>query len=87
MLVTSACSPEDETTESGCASTVHDASLAVEVSDQVRMLDLAMVRCRSFDELNTEMARYPGITGYDIRTFVELRCGHVTDESVRSSPA
>jgi hypothetical protein len=86
-LVTVSCSPEDETTESGCASTVRDASLAVEVSDQVRMLDLAMVRCRSFDELNTEMARYPGITGYDVRTFVELRCGHVTDESVRSSPA
>ena len=86
-LATAACSPEDETTESGCASTVHDASLAVEVSDQVRMLDLAMVRCRSFDELNSEMARYPGITGYDTRTFVELRCGRVIDESVRSSPA
>jgi hypothetical protein len=84
---TTACSPEDETTETGCASTVRDASLAVEVSDQVRLLDLAMVRCRSFQDLNTEMAQYPGITGYDVRTFVELRCSHVTDESVLASPA
>jgi hypothetical protein len=86
-ILTAACSPDDEAAESGCASTVHDASLAVEVSDQVRMLDLAMVRCRSLEELNTEMARYPGITGYDTRTFVELRCGRVSDESVRSSPS
>jgi hypothetical protein len=86
-VASTACKPEEETAESGCASTVRDASLAVEVSDQVRLLDLAMVRCRSFDELNSEMAQYPGITGYDIRTFVELRCGHVTDESVLASPA
>ena len=86
-VASTACEPEEETAESGCASTVHDASLAVEVSDQVRLLDLAMVRCRSFEELNTEMAQYPGITGFDTRTFVELRCGHVTDESVLASPA
>jgi hypothetical protein len=33
------------------------------------------------------MNRYPGITGYELHTFVELRCGRVGDESVRSSPA
>jgi hypothetical protein len=86
-LATTGCSPKDETAESGCASTVHDASLASEVSDQVRLLDLAMVRCRSLQELTGEMGKYPGIVGYDLDTFVQLRCSRVSDESVRSSPA
>ncbi len=81
------CSPGEDAVETGCASTVRDASAAVEVADQVRLLDLALVRCRSIDELTTEMNRYPGITGYDLQTFVELRCSRVSDESVRSSPA
>jgi hypothetical protein len=86
-LATAACSPDEETTETGCASTVHDASLAVEVTDQVRLLDMAMVRCRSVQELTAEMGKYPGIVGYDLNTFVELRCSRVADESVRTSPA
>ena len=86
-LAATGCSPKDETTESGCASTVEDASLAVEVAEQVRMLDMAMVRCRSLQELTGEMGKYPGIVGYDLNTFVQLRCSKVTDESVRSSPA
>jgi hypothetical protein len=87
VLTATACSPDDETTASGCASTVEDASLAVEVADQVRLLDMAMVRCRSLQELTGEMGKYPGIVGYDLTTFVELRCSHVIDESVRASPA
>jgi hypothetical protein len=86
-LAATACTPKDETTQSGCASTVHDASLSVEVADQVRMLDMALVRCRSLQELTGEMGKYPGIVGYDLNTFVQLRCSKVTDESVRSSPA
>lgn len=82
-----ACSPDDETVESGCASTVREASLAVEVADQVRLLDQALVRCRSVEELTAEMGHYPGITGYDLQTFVELRCSRVSEESVRTSPA
>jgi hypothetical protein len=78
---------DDEAAATGCASTVRDASLAVEVDDQVRLLDQALVRCRSLQELTGEMARYPGITGYDVATFVQLRCAKVSDESVRSSPA
>ena len=87
MLATTGCKPNDETTQSGCASTVQDASLAVEVADQVRMLDMALVRCRSLQELTSEMGKYPGIVGYELNTFVQLRCSKVSDESVRSSPA
>jgi hypothetical protein len=86
-LATTACSPDEQTAESGCASTVHDASLAVEVADEVRLLDLALVRCTSVQELTAEMGKYPGIVGYDLHTFVELRCSHVADETVRTSPA
>ena len=86
-LASTACSPDEETTESGCSATVHDASLAAEVSDQVRLLDMAMVRCRSVQELTAEMGKYPGIVGYDLNTFVEVRCSRVADESVRTSPA
>jgi hypothetical protein len=86
-LSATGCSPDEETTQSGCASTVEDASLAVEVADEVRLLDMALVRCRSLQELTTEMGKYPGIVGYDLNTFVELRCSRVIDESVRTSPA
>jgi hypothetical protein len=86
-LSTAGCSPDEETTESGCASTVHDASLAVDVADQLRLLDMAMVRCRSLQELTGEMGKYPGIVGYDLTTFVELRCTRVVDDSVRTSPS
>jgi hypothetical protein len=87
VATATACSPDEETTQSGCAATVHDASLAVEVADEVRLLDMAMVRCRSLEELTAEMGKYPGIVGYDLNTFVQLRCSRVTDESVRASPA
>ena len=63
IVTVTACSPNDETAETGCASTVHDASLAVEVADQIRLLDQAMVRCTSLGELTGEMRKYPGITG------------------------
>src|SRR5215510_14327785 len=87
VLALTACSPDEEVAQTGCASTVHEASLAAEVSDQIRLLDLAMVRCASLSELSGEMSRYPGITGYDVPTFVQLRCTKVSDEAVLNSPA
>jgi hypothetical protein len=88
VSIAGGCTPDDdEAATTGCASTVRDASLAVEVDDQLRLLDQALVRCRSLQELTGEMGRYPGITGYDVATFVQLRCAKVSDESVRSSPA
>lgn len=83
-----ACTKDDgEAGEGPCADAVRDASQAVEVGDQVRLLDVALVRCPSLDELTGEMGRYPGIVGYSLPTFVELRCARVTDEAVRNSAA
>jgi hypothetical protein len=86
-LVAGCAADEGGVVASGCAATVQEASLAAEVSDQIRLLDQAMVRCRSFEELAAEMGRYPGIVGYELSKFVELRCSRVVEEAVRTSPA
>jgi hypothetical protein len=84
----SACAKDDDSSAvTGCAETVREASRAVEVDEQVRLLDRALIRCRSLEELTGEMANYPGIVGYDLPTFVQLRCSKVTDEAIVGSPA
>lgn len=91
LVALGACDRQDDegedTSPTGCAVTVEQASMAVEPAEQVRLLDQALIRCRSYEALTTEMARYPGITGYDLATFVTLRCNRVDDEAILSSPA
>lgn len=90
VLVASACTPSDGAEgnpSTGCATTVREASVAVEVADQLRLLDAALVACRSYDSLATELARYPGIIGYDSETFVRQRCERIDDEVVQAAPA
>lgn len=83
-----ACEPGDGAErQSGCAATVREASSAAEVADQIRLLDTALVACRSYAALTAELARYPGIVGYDLDTFVEKRCTEIDDEAVRAAPA
>lgn len=74
--------PEQAT---GCAATVREASLAVEVDEQVALLDLALARCVSVGALIGEMTKYPGIVGYSPATFVELRCSTAADDAVLAS--
>ena len=74
-------------TRGGCAAAVAEASRAREIADQVALLDIAIIDCRSYAALTAELARYPGITGYSAETFLELRCARVQDEAVRQSPA
>ncbi len=77
---------DDAAAPTGCAAAVATASRAAEVDDQVRLLDVALVACRSYDSFVGEMGRYPGIVGFDVNTFVSVRCGRVDDEVVRTSP-
>lgn len=89
MSLLSACdalSPEPEAAPTGCAATVADAARASEVDQQVKLLDLALLVCRSYRSFTDELARYPGIIGYDPATFTSLRCAKVTDEAIRTSP-
>jgi hypothetical protein len=77
---------DDGGAPTGCESIVREASFATEVAEQVRLLDDALVACRSYGALTGELARYPGIVGYELDTFVTLRCSRVEDEAVRTSP-
>jgi hypothetical protein len=90
LVLMVACDPPgsgDADAPTGCAATVREASLATEVAEQVRLLDTALVACRSYGSLTNELARYPGIVGYELDTFVTLRCSRVDDELIRKSPA
>lgn len=82
MVLATACVPDEQTALTSCASTVEDASRESEPTAQIRMLDLALVACASYDSFTTELARYPSSIGYDAATFVERRCTNVTDEAV-----
>ncbi len=89
MVVLVACDPpsgEQQAAPTGCAATVAEASKASEVDRQIDLLDTALVTCRSYQAFTSELARYPGIIGYDSATFVALRCARVTDELIRISP-
>lgn len=87
-LVAIGCTQEDDpVADSGCAATVREASFATEVEQQIALLDVALVRCRSYETLLDEMRGYPGIVGYELATFVELRCTSTDDDAVRRAPA
>lgn len=84
-----ACDPPGDDADdapTGCADTVREASFAAEVDEQVRLLDTALLTCRSYDALAAQLARYPGIIGYDTGTFVSLRCERTDDETIRAAP-
>ena len=85
-LVACEATDGDDDAQGGCAATVAEAAVAVEVDEQVALLDTALVACRSYSDFSSELARHPGITGYDSATFVSLRCARVTDELLRTSP-
>jgi hypothetical protein len=89
IVVAVACTPGGEVPDarSGCSDTVDQAWRAVEVSDQVNLLDTALLTCRSYSALVDELARHPGIVGYSPETFVQLRCERTDDEAVRTGPA
>ena len=83
-----ACTPGDESDAStGCAERVRIASLASEPDDQVRLLDEALLACNSYAGFGAQVNQYPGIIGYDLDTFLELRCVNATDERIGATAA
>jgi hypothetical protein len=85
MLAT-ACDPDEDDAVTGCETLVREASQAIEVDEQVRGLDRALVACSSRAAFIAELDRYPSIIGYDSATFVALRCERTDDDAVRSGP-
>ncbi|MGI9645507.1 MAG: hypothetical protein ACR2O6_09390 [Ilumatobacteraceae bacterium] len=84
-LTATACQPDDETADDACAPLVADATGESEPDAQVRLLDEAMVVCRSYSSFTTELDRYPSSIGYDTATYVTRRCANA-DDVVRDSP-
>ena len=87
LLTACTPTPEEAAPPTGCAAVVRTASLAVEPDTQVDLLDDALVACSSANAFRTQVSRYPGIIGYDIDTFVDLRCVRTDDERVKRTPA
>ena len=88
VLVGAACGSDAEQ-QSGantCVGTMERASRAAEISDQIALLDSALLSCRSFTAYEAQLDRYPGIVGYDALTYVTTRCAALaTDEVVSAS--
>lgn len=77
---------EPEVTASDpCSAAMARAAGAVEVDDQITLLDKALVVCRSVSAFDAQLSRYPSIIGYDVSTFVENRCTTVDDSDVSRS--
>lgn len=77
---------DDEGASSGCASAVAAAADAVEVDEQKRYLDQALLQCRSVAALTTELERHPGLIGFSPLTFVENRCSRIDDPATLAGP-
>ena len=84
-----ACTPDGDADDAptGCAERVRIASRAIEPDDQVRLLDDALLACNSYDAFRSQVGRYPGIIGYDVETFLELRCVRSDDERIGTTAA
>jgi len=86
LIALTACQPDDETASSGCATLVAEASAESEPSEQVRLLDRALIVCSSYDSFTTQLDRYPSSIGYDTITYVARRCANATDDAVLAGP-
>lgn len=78
--------PSDGDATTGCASTVAAAADAIEVDDQKRLLDEALLQCRSMADLTRELDRYPGLIGFSADAFVANRCGRIEDPATLRAP-
>ena len=88
VLLGAACnSDQDQQSRAEtCVGTVERASRAAEISDEVALLDSALLSCRSFTAFEAQLDRYPGMIGYDALTYVTTRCAALaTDEVVSAS--
>ena len=88
-LLTACTPPSDEEVAppTGCAALTREASLEVEPDTQVEALDTALIACATYTAFGTEINRYPGIIGYDLDTYLLLRCERSDDDRVRATPA
>jgi hypothetical protein len=68
-----------------CRSFIDRASVAAEISEQVELLDTALVVCSSVDIFTANVERHPTLLGWDISTYLEHRCTTAEKDAVRGS--
>lgn len=81
-----ACDAPGEETTTGCAATVSAAADTVEIAEQKRLLDQALLQCRSVDALTGELDRHPGLIGFSADAFVSIRCERIDDPATLRAP-
>lgn len=69
----------------GCSPAVRAADNAIEVDEQVRQLDRALMVCADRQQLVNEIRKYPGLVGYEPKHFIEQRCAQSRDADVVTS--
>lgn len=87
-----ACTPDDGDdadagASTGCEASVRTAAGEAEPDRQVDLLDSALVACASYQAFSNQVVQYPGIIGFDVDTFLSLRCDRTDDDQVRATPA
>jgi hypothetical protein len=78
--------PGDGDATTGCAATVSAAADAVEIDEQKRLLDDALLQCRSVSDLASQLDRHPGLIGFSAEAFVEIRCNRIDDPATQRAP-
>lgn len=85
-LIAACTEPEVEVAPSEpCRSVVDDVATAVEISEQVALLDTALVVCRSVEQLDRALAAHPGVIAVDASTFADRRCSDAPDARIAGS--
>jgi len=87
VLVGAACGSdaEQQSEANTCVGTMERASRTAEISDQIALLDSALLSCRSFTAYEAQLDRYPGIVGFDALTYVTTRCAALAADEVVSA--
>jgi hypothetical protein len=89
VIVSAACDTDPEEPSAGdpCVRTMERASRAAEISDQIELLDSALLSCRSFTAYDAQLGRYPGIIGYEGLAYVMNRCAELSADELVSDSA
>lgn len=82
----SGCAEPEAGSTTGCAATVSAAADAIQIDDQKRLLDQALLQCRSVADLARALSAHPGLIGFSAEAFVSNRCARIEDEATLRAP-
>lgn len=81
-----AAADAEPVTADPCARRISEAADAIDIDDQVRLLDEAMYVCRTLEEFTAGIADHPGIMAVEAVVFLARRCVRSEIAAVRESP-